>query len=57
MYRTETYTLIKRNKSKIKAMNATFFRSIEGKQERDRIRNEIFREAGTENILKGLENK
>jgi hypothetical protein len=40
-----TQTLTKRNKNKIQAMDMEFLRSLEGKIRRNRIRNEIFREA------------
>jgi hypothetical protein len=56
--KTEIWALIKRNKSKIEAMDMTFFRSIEGKTRRGNIRNEILRKgAGVQNLLTELEEK
>jgi hypothetical protein len=54
-FNTETWTLTKRNKEKIQAINMKFFRSIVRKVRMDRIRNQMFKEVEMQNLLIELE--
>jgi hypothetical protein len=51
------WTLTKKNKRKIQAMDMKFLRTNEGKTRRDRITHEIFKEDQIQNLLTELEGK